>query len=265
MVNNSRKYLKSYWYFIKNSLAIESEYRASFLFKTLAGMCWMIGSLFFIQVIFSQTNSVAGWSKLDITLLYITFSISMDLFDLVLSRNFIRFSDHISQGTLDWVLLRPINTRFLVSLMGDGLVVTILFRLLASFGLLIYFLPQHTPVRNIANFFLFLILGNFAVYSFVFCLNTLNIWFVKMNNITTFIQNTYGFARVPLDSWPKLMQLFLIYIFPMGILSTYSVKALLGKTNAFNIVAAFGITIILFIISQLFWNFALKHYSSASS
>lgn len=265
MVNNSKKYLKSYWHFVKNSIAIESEYRGSFLFKTLAGICWMIGSLFFIQVIFSQTNSVAGWSKLEITLLYITFSISMDLFDLVLRNNFIRFSDHISQGTLDWVLLRPINSRFFVSLMSDVLVVTIIFRLLAGFGLLIYFLPKNTSLENIFGFFLFLLLGNFAVYSIVFCINTLNIWFVKMNNITTFIQNTYGFARVPLDSWPKLMQLFLVYILPMGILSTYAVKALLGKTTMFDVVIAFGTSVALFIISQLFWKFALRHYSSASS
>lgn len=265
MASNLSKYIRAYSLFIKNSIAVESEYRASLIFKSLAGFCWMFGSLFFINVIFSQTSSVAGWTKLEVTLLYVCFSISMDLFDMILRNNFVRFSEHVRQGSLDWILLRPINTRILVSLMGDGLIITIAPRLLAGFGLLFYYLPKYTPVVNIISFFIFLIVGNFAVYSFVYCLNTLNIWFVRVNNITALIQNTFGFARLPLDSWPKIMQLFLIYVLPMGLLSTYAVRSLLGKTSSLDLLTAILVSLILFIISDKFWNFALRHYSSASS
>ena len=265
MVTNLKRYLTVYVRFLKNSFAVDAEYRFSLLFKNITGLVWILGALFTLDVIFSQATSVAGWSRAEISLLYVSFSLSMDFFDLFLRNNFMKFSSLIRAGGLDWLLLRPINSRFLVSFMSGGLETGMAIRLPVGLYMLYHFLPLGTPVANIVLYFVYLALGNFAVYSFIFALHTLNIWFIKLDNITTLSQTTFGFTRLPLDSWPKAVQLFLIYIFPMGLLSNYAVLALLGRSTLAHLLTTVGVCVILFIASQKFWSFALRHYSSASS
>ncbi len=265
MVNKTRRYLRAYYYFLKNSFSVDIEYRLSFLIKNITSLSWVAGSLFFINVLFSKVSSIGGWSQQDVTLLYISFSLSMDFFDLFLRGNLVKFSELIRKGDLDRMLMRPINSRFMVSLMGEGIESTIILRFLMGFILFAYFLPTGTSASQMIGYFVILALGNFAVYSAIFILHVFNIWLVKVDNLTVFSQTTFGFTRVPLDSWPKAMQFFLIYLFPMGLTSNFAVLALLGKANINHFIIAVIVSVFLFTVSQKFWTFALRHYSSASS
>jgi ABC-2 type transport system permease protein len=265
MVNELPRYIKAYLQFLRNSIATEMEYRASFVFKNLASLIWMIGALFFIHVLFTQVSTVGGWSKDEILLLYVSFSLAADTMHVFLRKNFERFSSLTRKGELDWLLLRPINSRFMVSLMTGGVDINSIFRLLSGFGLFIYFLPTGTSIMNILMFFVFQVLGMLAVYSFTYILHTLNIWFVRLDNITHLSFMILDLSRVPLDSWPSGVRLFLIYIIPVGIFSTFAVKTLTSGPNYTYILISIVVVVALFVASQKFWHFALKHYSSASS
>lgn len=258
------KYLRSYARFVKNSLAVDMEYRAGFLFKNITGLVWVIGALFLIDVIFSQSSSVAGWTKQQVICLYLTFSIAVDAFYIFVRDNLRKFLDLIQNGQLDAYLLKPINLRFLVTFMSNQMGYYVLFRFLAAIVLLFVYAPS-TNLLNWILYLFFIIAGSLGVYSVVFILHTFNFWLVRLENITELSNQSYELAKVPIDAWPKQIQLFLTYAFPMAVLSSFAVNALFGKANFIQLLLSIIVSSVLFYISHKFWNFALRHYSSASS
>ena len=265
MANKLTRYIKVYSLFAKNSVLVDMEYRFSFVFKNFASLLWMVGSLFFINTLFQQTNDIAGWTKQEVTLLYVAFSFASDIFHVFLRGNFEKFSSLTRKGELDWLLLRPINSRFLVSFMTSGVDLYSMFRLVAGVALLFYFMPDGTTWLNVLAFYSFIILGLTAVYSVAYMLHTLNIWFVRLDNMTHLSQMSLELSKVPLDAWPKIVQTIFIYLLPVGVISTFAVQALFGRLNLSMVPISLAIAGGLLFISQKFWNFALRHYSSASS
>lgn len=265
MGNKVNRYARVYSQFLKNSIGAEMEYRASFIFKNLASMVWMVGAIFFIQVLFTQASHIGGWSKEQVLLVYIAFSLASDFLHVFVRKNFEKFSTLTQKGELDWLLLRPINTRFMVSFMTSGIDLHSILRLFAGFGLLIYFLPVGTTFLNVVWFFILLLLGIFSLYSFAYILHTLNIWLIKLDNITHLSFMTLELSRVPLDSWPSGIRILLVYFIPVALISTFSVQALITGPDAKTIFTSLFVATALFVASQKFWTFALRHYASASS
>lgn len=260
------KYLKSYWRFVQNALSVELEYRGGFLFKNITGLVWVVGALFFINVVFGQVSSVGGWNRQQIICLYLTFSLAVDLFSVFVRDNLQKFLDLIRDGRLDAYLIKPINTHFLITFMSNQIGYSVLFRLLTVLILLSQYSPHTTPINWIL-YVLFLLIGSIAVYSVIFILHTLNIWFIRLDNITVLSHQSYELAKVPAEAWPDWIKQLLTYGYPMIVLSTFAVTALFSEPKALYppLLVSVATTASLFVLSQTFFNFALKHYSSASS
>lgn len=264
MASSVSRYFRAYKRFVINSVSEEMEYRASFIFRNLASLLWVLSSLFFITVIFSQAITIGSVGRDHMLLLYIVFLITNDLMDIFFRSNLERFSQLIRKGDLDSFLLKPINIRVMVTLMSDRISLYALFRIITGFALLFYYGASY-PLFNWLNFTLFWVLGFISVINFIFILHTLNIWFTKLDNITHLAHTSVETIKVPLGSWPKIIQTIFIYIFPVGIVSTFSVNALLGTPAISSFYIAPAVALFLLIFSQWFWQFALRHYSSASS
>src|SRR3989344_5616057 len=220
MANNLQKYPRIYQRFAVNSILEELEYRVAFLFTNLTGMLWTLGTFFFIYVIFTQASSVGGWDKHSMILLYLTFSITTDLFHIFLRTSLERFARLIRDGALDGFLLKPVNSRFMVSLISGRLGFNVVFRLVVAVALLLHYASISSPsIVAWASYVFFIVLGLISVYSLIFLIHTLNIWFVRLDNLTHFSFTTMEIAKVPLDSWPKLVQDLLVYLVPIGIVS----------------------------------------------
>lgn len=265
MVNNINKYFRSYFQFVLNSIQAEAEYRGSFVVNMIISLFWMVGAFLSISVIFSQASSIAGWNQRQIILLYLVFSIALDLFHIFVQENFEAFSNNVRHGELDWILVRPISSAFLASFMSKGFNLNPTLRLISGIVLLLYFFPTNTTIINIFMFSWFFIFGFAALYFFIFLLHAFNIWFVKLYNITHFSFTSMETIKLPLDSWPKQVKWFFIYFFPVGIISTYSVRALYSSYSTWELLSAPIVMLALFLTSQLFWKVSLRHYSSASS
>lgn len=262
MVN---KYLNSYSRFVRNSLEQEIEYRGGFIFNNITGLIWVIGAFFFIYILFTQTNTVSGWDKQQVICLYLTFSATSDLFNIFIRDNLRKFIELVRTGQLDTYIMKPLNLVFLLSLMSGRLAYYVIFRFFLAVGLLIYFAPHTAPVFPWLLYLGFLITGLIGVYSVIFMLHTLNIWLIRMDNLTDLANSSFELAKVPLNAWPNFIRWILIYLFPIGILSTFAVRALFNQIGITDLFISLIISGALFIVSQKFFVFALRRYSSASS
>src|SRR4029078_1659201 len=69
----------------------------------------------FIAVIYQHTDHIATWSKWEVVLLIGASHFIQQLYTAVFLSNVTQLSESIRTGKLDFILLLPANTRFLIS------------------------------------------------------------------------------------------------------------------------------------------------------
>jgi ABC-2 type transport system permease protein len=94
---------------------------------------------------------------------------------------------------------------------------------------------------------------------------TLAFWFVKVDNLAELFNAFYEAGRFPISVYRGLLRAFLTFVIPIAFITTIPAATLLGRAGTTDITWALALAAVLFVFSNRFWNFALRHYSSASS
>src|SRR5947208_16443220 len=112
---NLARYLRLYGELWKNSVIREMSFKANFVLWIIVELLWFALQLSFITVIYSHTDHIGDWSKWQVILLIGTSNFIQQLFTTFFLSNLVQLSELIRTGRLDFVLLLPINTRFVIS------------------------------------------------------------------------------------------------------------------------------------------------------
>jgi ABC-2 type transport system permease protein len=110
-----------------------------------------------------------------------------------------------------------------------------------------------------------LLLGLVILYSLWFMLGATSIWFVKIYNVTEVLRGLVEAGRFPLVAYPVAYRLFFTFVVPVAFLTTVPAEALLGRIQWPWLVGSALLAAGLLWGSHLFWRFALRFYTSASS
>ena len=95
--------------------------------------------------------------------------------------------------------------------------------------------------------------------------STFLIWFPRLTNIIDFLFTINGMARYPSEMMKKLSPGILLFVLPFTLSVATPVKVLVRGSFDADILYLIIISIGMFVISRLFWLYALQHYTSASS
>jgi len=104
-----------------------------------------------------------------------------------------------------------------------------------------------------------------VLYSLWFIFASFSIWYVKIWNATEVLRGLLEAGRYPRAAFPGFVQIFFTFIVPVAFMTTVPAEVLMGKATATWMIAEAAIAIGLFIFSRIFWRFALRYYTSASS
>src|SRR3972149_10927766 len=105
--------------FARNSLVRDMTFRGNFLIETVSSMSWVLMNLGFYTLIFHYTPMLGegtGWGKYQFFLFLSTTLVINSLMQVFFMENAHEFSELIRTGALDFALLKPIDTQFLISL-----------------------------------------------------------------------------------------------------------------------------------------------------
>src|SRR6476660_200633 len=111
-----RRYFTIYSELWKNSVVREMSFKANFVLWIIVELLWFALQLTFITVIYSHTDHIGDWTKWQVVLLIGTSNFIQQLFTAFFLSNLVQLSELIRTCRLDFVLLLPINTRFVISL-----------------------------------------------------------------------------------------------------------------------------------------------------
>lgn len=261
-----RRYWRVYVACIRNCLARELEFRTSFAFSAGSTVLWSIISMALAGLIFSNVRQVAGWDLNRMFVLIGTFLIVEGLTSAFVQRNMQRLADMVNKGELDFILIRPISSQFLVSVRYVDFadlptsVVGVCYVLIGvnRLGL----------VPGPLDLITYLVLVGCAllsVYALWFISVTLVLWTGRINNISSLMGPVIDMARVPSDVYRGLAGPLLSYVLPVAVIATLPAKGLLGALDPLMIPYQIGLTAIFLWLSHAFWHYSLRHYTSASS
>lgn len=243
------------------------EYRLNFLIWTFLSLLWLGISFLTVSLIFRQTQSIAGWTKEAVLLLVLVWMIFFDVVAIFIRPSLRHFSRRlIRQGGLDFVLLRPVSSRFLT--MVQDFDIDELGRL-AVCGVALAFFIQRSGMAvsglGWLNFFLVFAAATIVFHSFLFSFTVLNFWFVNLFNLDDLFDRVLSGGQFPVDIFGEKLKTVFIYLIPIGLAGYLQTKALLGQIGLGSALLLGLFALFCFAVSHFFWRFGLKYYSSASS
>lgn len=257
------KYIRVYRAIIHMNIAHMMAYRVSAINGAIASTGWGMFQLAWIFMLTDRVHHVYGWSRDELILLAMGYVLVIGVFHLFFSRGFEDFSYVVNRGELDAYLLRPIDTQFFVSTLRIRL--TNIVRITLGLAAMIWWI-QHRQIpvspEGILMFLFFASAGIVVVFSFWFFFSSLLIWYPNLNNLSDFLYTFNGFARFPVEMMLRTGNIVLYMLVPLMLVVAVPVKALLWEFNATYITILFLSALTLFILSRLFWKFALRSYTS---
>ncbi|HKS36203.1 MAG TPA: ABC-2 family transporter protein [Verrucomicrobiae bacterium] len=262
-----RRYLGIYALLARNSVVREMTFKTNFLLWIVVELLWFALQLSFIGVMYMHTESIAGWSKWQVVLLMGASHFIQQLFQAFFLVNCTNLSELVRTGKLDFLLMLPVNTRFIVSVrqmdlgafVNAGTAVAVAVYAAKQLGL--------SPSAGLVLGFLILCaVGMIIHYSLMFLLATVSFWAVQAQGIVWAYYNLFNIARLPDAAFKGLFKVFFTFAIPMLLVSNVPVKLLVQKLGSpFELLLLLGMALGCLLISEAVWRVSVRRYTSASS
>ncbi|MGD1953449.1 MAG: ABC-2 family transporter protein, partial [Leptolyngbyaceae cyanobacterium] len=110
-----QRYLRVLRLFWEVAIAAELEYRLNFIIATLSSLTALGGNLFGLFLFYRTGYEFQGWQWQEALVVLGVFTMLQGFAATFLSPNLSQIVKHVQEGTLDFVLLKPISSQFWLS------------------------------------------------------------------------------------------------------------------------------------------------------
>ena len=257
------RYLKVLRLFWGTAIAAELEYRLNFIITALISLGGLVGSLFGLFLFYRTGYQFAGWSWEEALLVLGLFTVLQGFSTTLLLPNLNKIVTQVQQGTLDFVLLKPISSQFWLStrvISPWGLPDVL-------FGLVMIGYSGDRLGLTWADYGLALLpltFGAITLYSLWFMLGATSIWFVKIYNVTEVLRGLLEAGRFPIAAYPAAYRVFFTFVVPVAFLTTVPAEVLLGRSNWTWLSGSAVVAVVALLLSRVVWLRALRSYTGAS-
>jgi ABC-2 type transport system permease protein len=271
--------LATYWRvfltFARNSLVRDMTFRGNFIIDTISSLSWPAFNVIFYMRVFTYTGALgnSGWGKYEFFAFFATGLIINALAQMLFMTNIDELTDLIRTGDLDFLLLKPIDTQFLISL--KRIEWSSVGNVLAGVGFLIYSLSMlsHLPgPLQVALFLVYMICGVAIYYSLMIALGASTVWMGRNLTLYDFWFYITTFSRYPLEiyngSLGTPLRIFFTYLLPVLIVINVPARMIVWPLDSpqwplagFALLAAAGSVA----ASRWLFQKAINSYRSASS
>src|SRR5881628_2080696 len=263
-----RRYIEIYGIMLRNSLIREMSFKANFILWMLVEVLWFCGQIFFFGIIFGQVDRIGDWTKWEVVLLVGTHQMIAQLFQAFFFMNISNVPELVRTGKLDSLLVLPVDSQFAVSTKQFGLDSVVN----AALGGVVVgvALAKLSVVPTPMSILLYAIAIGFGIavhYSIMLSLAAVSFWIVRAQGLVYGYFNFLNIARYPDAIFPRLFKIIFGWIIPVVIIANIPARLLiksLGQPFPLMLHLVLASSVV-FWLSRVFWKFALRHYSSASS
>lgn len=260
------RYLRLFGLFARTEAQYEMEYRANLVVE-LVQMAWVIAtSIAAVLVLFSYTEVLNGWTLPQMLVLLGVFYIVQGLEELLFQPSMEKLMEHVRMGTLDFTLLKPVNSQFMVSVRHLQIVQVAQALLgFAVVGTGIVQMGESVSAWQAITFGLMLLCGMVLVYSLLLTLATLAFWLTRVENILAVFWGFMDAGRFPIDIYPGWLRLTMSTVVPIGVAVTVPAWAVAGRLEPPALLGTLAAAVTAWLFAGWFWRRGLRAYTGASA
>ncbi|HEY1173633.1 MAG TPA: ABC-2 family transporter protein [Verrucomicrobiae bacterium] len=267
MTETIKRYWGIYVMLWRNSVVREMGFKSNFILWLIVELLWFALQLIFVGVLYMHTEHIGTWSKWEVVMLFGASHFIQQLFTAFFLVNLANVSELIRTGKLDFMMLLPVNTRFLISFKQVDLGGFI--SAATGIAVMIYacrklgIMPE---AAHIIGFLLLSIVGLIIHYSLMFLLTSVSFWTVRAQGIVWGYYNLFNISRQPDEAFKGLFKTFFTFVLPMMLVVNVPVRVLIQKLGSpGQLTLMLVMALLCWLASVAFWRFSVSRYTSASS
>jgi ABC-2 type transport system permease protein len=252
--------------FLKVNIQMSLAYRADTVVNILLNLMWLGWELLSLSIIFSNTETIGGWDFGELIALLGVFRLVHTLMIALIWPNTEKFNQSIRDGSMDYTLLQPVNSMFLVTF--SRITVWRAWDLILAAVLIVIGINMSgdiTTPLNILTFILLTLSGSIVIYSLWIVLIALTFWFTKFDNNVTILQALMDAGRYPATVYPPWLRLIVTFVVPVAVATTVPLQALRGDLEWWQVLLFLGVGAASVLVAAQVWRAGVSRYSGASS
>lgn len=260
-----KKYFLLYIAMFKASFITDLEYRANFFTRILTDVFWYIAQVATFEVLYQHTDKIGDWDKYQMRVFLGLLFVIDACYMIIIHENLENISDKVSKGDLDLILAKPVNSQFMLTLQKAN--TAIFGNLLLAIAWLFYALNGLPEFDYMRLLWLVVLIpcSLIVVYSMRFMFSATAVIFTRSENLQFLWWQVYRLGMRPDSMYSPYLKYALLTILPVGVIISIPARALLNPPELNYLLWPLVLVPMLIYGTHRFWNFALKHYSSASS
>ena len=262
------RYLKLYFTYAKLSLMSKLVYKVNAIIGILAFLFMEATSLLTLYILVSAVPSIDGYSIYQIGLLFGLTNMAVGIDHLLTDRLWMVAYFEVRLGKLDHIFLRPVPVLFQV--IASEVQLEALGELIIAVAMILLCGSQVEIVGGIGAIMLVIlgiICAAIIITSFKIMVASLAFKFKRSGPLLQFIYNFSGYTKYPLRIFPKLIQIILTYIIPLGLCLFYPFENLFIPNENAPLIALAMVcfTAVFSSICVFVWSKLVKMYESTGS
>ena len=263
--------------FMHNALVREMTFRGNFLINLVTRSFWFAAQITLFEIIYRNVDNINDWTRFQ----YFAFMATGMLINAIIEGFFMpncaNFSELIRTGNLDFALLKPIDTQFLVSC--EKVELAMVNQIVLASGLLgysLYQIGEPISLLQFGAFVVYILVGVAFFYSMMITLASTSVWLGRNQGLYDFWFYITVFARYPRSIYRgvdssrievgDVMQTAFTYVLPILLVVTVPAKVITNSLDSWEF-PAIGLvgSVLGLVLSRFIFQTSLKSYRSASS
>jgi ABC-2 type transport system permease protein len=260
------RYARLLYVQLRASVLLALQYRYDFVVDGGVSMLWAVTALVPLTVAFGDRESIAGWSYGEALLVLGWFTLLQGILEGAINPSLVGVVEHIRKGTLDFVLIKPADSQFLVS--TTRFLPWRATNALTAFAIFAYGFHRigHGPsAAGVALAAFLFVAAVMLLYSMWILTVSAAFLVVKVDNLTYLFGAIFDAARWPSNVFRGAVRVLFTFVIPLAVMTTFPAQALLGTLTPATLAGSLAGCLLFAAASRLAWLQSIRKYTSASS
>jgi ABC-2 type transport system permease protein len=239
------------------------QYRLDFAINIFLTIAMTAVALAPIAVLFTLRHDVGGWNAAQALLVVGWFTVLKAVLDGAIQPSLNEAVERIRFGTLDFVLLKPVDSQFLLSISRFNTWKAA--DVLTGLVLVAYSLRRlgHVPSLGAVAITIALLAGaSVILYSIWMLFVTLSFSFVGLERAAYVLTAVYDAARWPSSVFRGVLGVIFTFVIPITVMTTFPALAIQDQLALRPALGAIAAAVVLAVLARIAWTRSVRRYTS---
>ncbi|MFH1561273.1 MAG: ABC-2 family transporter protein [Patescibacteria group bacterium] len=254
-----------YPHWVKMRLLLHWQYRFDTVINSFGSLFWFLGTLLTLGIVYGQVDSLAGWDRSQMLILYGVYNLWWGLM-VTFFNGGLAIGYRIRHGGLDKILLWPGRSFFYAAIKFEPeFIVHCLVGLFLFLGAC-WYSGVSLFLSNVLLFAVLLLVGLLLAFFVSIIFGATAFWLIENQELTSFFWVFETMSKYPTKffSINRALYYLVFTICPVVFMVAVPTEALLGQLGWYWLGISLLVLVVFAYLSRLVWRLGLRRYTGVS-